>query len=141
MEPRISIITLGVDSLARSIAFYECLGFPRRARGNDGIAFFQLGALALALYPRPALAEDVGVPAEKAGFSGITLAYNARSRDEVTTVLGEAAAAGGSIVKPAQDVFWGGFSGYFADPDGHLWEVAHNPFLTLDPDGGVRLGK
>ncbi len=98
----------------------------------DDIAFFDLGAVRLALYPRAALAEDAGIPAEGSGFSGITLAHNVRSKTEVAPLLAQAGAAGGTIIKPAQDVFWGGHSGYFADPDGHLWEVAWNPFFKIE---------
>ncbi|MBW2372271.1 MAG: VOC family protein, partial [Deltaproteobacteria bacterium] len=128
MEPRVSLITLGVSDLERSIAFYrDGLGLPQR-EGPPSIAFFDLrGGTWLSLYPREALAEDATVPAEGGGFRGITLAHNVRSREEADAVMAEALAAGATLVKPAQDVFWGGYSGYFADPDGHLWEVAWNP--------------
>ncbi len=140
MEPRISLITLGVDDLARARAFYEALGFRASSAGNDQVAFFQAGSLGLALYGRAALAEDAHLPpAAGPGFGGITLAYNARSRDEVDAVLAQALAAGARLLKPAQDVFWGGYSGYFADPDGHPWEVAWNPFFVIAPDGALRL--
>jgi catechol 2,3-dioxygenase-like lactoylglutathione lyase family enzyme len=140
MEPRISLITLGVDDLARARTFYERLGFRASSSGNDSVAFFQAGSLGLALYGRDSLAEDARLaPAASPGFGGITLAYNARSRDEVDTVLAEALAAGARLLKPAQDVFWGGYSGYFADPDGHPWEVAWNPFFAIAPDGALRL--
>jgi catechol 2,3-dioxygenase-like lactoylglutathione lyase family enzyme len=140
MEPRISLITLGVDDLARARAFYEALGFRSSSAGNDNVAFFQAGGLGLALYGRAALAEDahLALPAGT-GFGGITLAYNARSRDEVDSVLAQALEAGARLLKPAQDVFWGGYSGYFADPDGHPWEVAWNPFFAIAPDGALRL--
>lgn len=132
MDPRISIITLGVSDLARSIHFYrDGLGLPLSS-DNDGIAFFKTRGTQLALYPRDKLAEDVGVPPQGSGFAGITLAHNVRSKAEVDAVLQRAEAAGAHIVKPAQDVFWGGYSGYFADPDGHLWEVAWNPYFTID---------
>ena len=138
MESRVSLITLGVSDLARSRAFYEGLGFRASSASQGDIVFFQVGALGLALYPRAALAEDATVTADGAGFRGLSLSHNVRSKDEVAVVLAEAAAAGGRIVKPAQDVFWGGHSGYFADPDGHLWEVAWNPFLPLGEDGAVQ---
>lgn len=139
MKPHVSIVTLGVSDLARSRAFYEKLGFCASSASQGDIVFFQAGVLALALYPRTALAEDAMVPAEGGGFRGLTLAHNVRDKAEVAAVLEEAAGAGGTIAKPAQDVFWGGHSGYFADPDGHLWEVAHNPFFPLDDEGRLKL--
>lgn len=140
MEPRISLITLGVDDLPRARAFYERLGFRPSSAGNDAVAFYQAGSLGLGLYGRAALAEDAHLSATPAGtFGGITLAYNARSRDEVDAVLAAAVAAGARLLKPAQDVFWGGYSGYFADPDGHPWEVAWNPFFAIAPDGALKL--
>ena len=128
MEPRISIVTLGVEDLPRAVAFYRNgLGLPMINDG-EGIAFFQLQGLRLALYPRGALAEDATVADQPRGsFSGITLAHNLRSPAEVDALLAQAVAVGGTIWKQAQKVFWGGYSGYFADPDGHLWEVAWNP--------------
>jgi hypothetical protein len=132
MEPRISIITLGVSDMNRSVKFYrDGLGLPLPG-GSEGIAFFELKGTWLALYPHDALAEDATVPPEGSGFPGITLAHNVRSKAEVDAVLRQAEAAGARIVKPAQDVFWGGYSGYFADPDGYLWEVAWNPQFPLD---------
>jgi len=133
MNPRISMITLGVRDLQKSIAFYEKLGFPRM-ESPPSVAFFTLNGTWLGLYDREALAEDVGVPAEGSGFAGITLAHNVHSESEADAVLEAAVAAGGTLVKPAQKVFWGGYSGYFADPDGHLWEVAHNPFFWIGPE-------
>ncbi len=103
------------------------------------VAFYQMPGGIFALWSRPALAEDAGVTDSGAAFSGIALAYNARSREEVDAVLAEAGTAGAEVVRPAHDTFWGGYSGYFADPDGHLWEVAHNPFWTVAEDGSVRL--
>ena len=139
MEQRISIVTLGVGNLERSLEFYERLGWKRSVANAEGIAFFQAGGMALALYPRAELAKDANVAAEGHGFCGVALAYNARSRDEVDAVLAEAEAAGARILKPAQDAFWGGYSGYFADPDGYPWEVAWNPQFVLSADGAVRL--
>lgn len=138
MEPRVSIITLGVADLARARAFYERMGFHAASASQGDIVFFQAGGLAIALYPRTALAEDATIAEAGSGFRGVTLAHNVREKAEVAAVLAEAQAAGARIVKPAQDVFWGGHSGYFADPDGHLWEVAWNPHLPILADGSVR---
>jgi len=137
MEPRISIITLGVTDLDRSCRFYrDGLGFPTTRRPEDGIVFFQTRGTCLALYPYEALAEDVGpdFSGPRAKFSGITLAHNVRTKEEVAEILAQAAAAGGRVEKPAQDTFWGGHSGYFSDPDGYLWEVAFGAF-ALDDQG------
>jgi hypothetical protein len=133
MQPRISIITLGVADLDAAVDFYRNgLGLPLRADSFDGIAFFELAGTWLALYPWDDLATDAGVPPEGAGFPGVTLAHNVASKAEVDAVLIEAEAAGAEIVRPAFEAFWGGYSGYFADLDGHLWEVAWNPYLPLD---------
>jgi len=132
MEPRISIVTLGVSDLAGSTQFYrDGLGLPLRP-GSEGIAFFETGGTWLALYPREALAADATVPADGAGFAGFTLAHNVRSREEVDALLAQAETAGATIIKPAQDADWGGYSGYFADPDGFLWEVAWNPHFWIE---------
>ncbi len=139
MEQRISIITLGVADLDSSRKFYERLGWRRSMAASDGIVFFQAGGMALALYPREELAKDATVPPDGQGFRCVTVAYNARSRAEVDSVLEEAMAAGAGISKPAQEAFWGGYSGYFSDPDGFLWEVAWNPFLVIENDGSIRL--
>jgi catechol 2,3-dioxygenase-like lactoylglutathione lyase family enzyme len=139
MEQRVSLITLGVGDLQRSHDFYERLGWKRVNTKADGIVFFQVGGMALALYPRIALAEDATVSPEGHGFSGITLAYNARTRDEVDAVLAQAEAVGAKLLKPAQETFWGGYDGYFADPDGFLWEVAWNPFFPIAEDGSIRI--
>lgn len=139
MEQRLTLVTLGVADLSRATRFYEALGWVRSVRAAEGVAFFQLGGLALSLYPRAALAEDAGVAAEGTGFRGFTLAHNTASREEADAVLSKAASAGAVIVKPAQEASWGGYSGYFADPDGVLWEVAWNPGFDLRPDGSVRL--
>ena len=134
MKPRISMITLGVDDLAKSIRFYETgLGLPRMQSPPE-VAFFTLNGTWLGLYGRAALAEDVGVEAAGNGFRGFALAHNVASEDEVDRLIEQAVAAGGRCVKPGQKVFWGGYSGYFADPDGHLWEVAHNPLIRIGPD-------
>ena len=132
MEPRISIITLGVADLKRSIAFYrDGLGLPTNYKDGEGIAFFQLKGTWLALYPSDALAEDACLPPERVRFGGITLAHNVPSKEEVDRIIAEALKAGASLLRPAGDMFWGGYSGYFADPDGHPWEVAWNPFVSI----------
>ncbi|MBX9745607.1 MAG: VOC family protein, partial [Hyphomonadaceae bacterium] len=128
MEPRVSLITLGVADLGRSRAFYEKLGFKASSMGSDEVVFFQIGPIALSLFPRESLACDAKVSAEGGGFRGITLAHNVREQDEVAAVIAEAVAAGATLVKASEEAPWGGQSGYFADPDGHLWEVAWNPF-------------
>ena len=139
MKHRISMITLGVRDLAASIRFYEeGLGLPR-LESPPSVAFFSLNGTWLGLYGWDELAEDAQVPAEGSGFRGVALAHNLGSEAEVDRQLEEAVAAGGTLVKPAQKVFWGGYSGYFADPDGHLWELAHNPFMQLDADGHMTL--
>lgn len=139
MEQRVSLITLGVTDLERSREFYERLGWRRSMASAQGVAFFRTGGMALSLYPRNALAQDVGIPPEGHGFSGITLAYNARSREEVDAVLAEAVAAGAKLLKQAQEAFWGGYSGYFSDPDGFLWEVAWNPSFPMAEDGSISI--
>lgn len=128
MEQRLSIVTLGVADPKRSKEFYERLGWRPSTATSEGIVFFQAGGIALALYARGELAKDANVAAAGDGFRAISLAYNARNRAEVDAVLKEAEAAGAKLMKPAQEAFWGGYSGYFSDPDGFLWEVAWNPF-------------
>ena len=139
MEQRLSIVTLGVSDLARSREFYERLGWRRSMANSDGIVFFQAGGMALALYPRQELAKDANVDASGDGFRGFSLAFNARNREEVDAVLTEAKNVGAKILKPAQEAFWGGYSGYFADPDGFLWEVAWNPFFPIAADGAIQI--
>jgi len=140
MEQRMSLITLGIADLARSRRFYEGLGWRVGMAVEGEVVFFQLNGLILSLYPRASLARDAGVAEAGSGFAGITLAHNVRSAPEVDAVLGEAERAGGRIVRPARRAEWGGYSGYFADPDGHLWEVAHNPGFPLDAEGNASLG-
>ncbi|MCE5333347.1 MAG: VOC family protein [Desulfobacteraceae bacterium] len=140
MEHRISIITLGVADLERSVRFYrDGLGFPTNYRAGESVAFFATDGVRLALYPLDKLAEDISpsLQPEKNRFGGITLAHNTRTREEVAAVLQTAEGAGGTIVKPAQDVFWGGHSGYFSDPDGYFWEVAWGPMFRFAPDGSL----
>lgn len=133
MRPRISMITLGVGDLERSAKFYEeGLGFPRMESPPE-VAFFTLNGTWLGLYGRDALAADAGIRGEGSGFSGVALAHNVSSEQQVDAVIGQAVAAGAVLVKKPQKVFWGGYSGYFADPDGHLWEVAYNPHFWVGP--------
>lgn len=139
MDQRISLITLGVTDMARSRAFYETLGWHASPQSNDDVTFFQAGGSIFGLYGRAALAADATVQDTAVGFRGVSLAYNGRDRAEVDSVLAEAVAAGATLIKAAEEVFWGGYSGYFADPDGHLWEVAHNPFWTIGDDGSIIL--
>lgn len=129
MKPHITIITLGVEDLKRAIDFYETgLGLPRKDE-SESIAFFEMTGTILALYPREELAEDITISSEGIGFQGFTLAHNVASPEEVDSTLAEAVAAGAELVKPGQEASWGGYSGYFKDPDGFYWEVAHNPFM------------
>ncbi len=140
IEQRLTLITLGVDDFARATRFYEQgLGWKKSSASQDDVSFFQLGGIGLSLYPRKLLAEDAGVPLGERGFSGITLAHNVRTREGVAEVLARAEKAGGRILKPAQDTFWGGHHGYFTDPEGHLWEVGWNPGFPLDEAGNVQL--
>lgn len=139
MQQTISFITLGVADLKRSRDFYRALGWRESPASEENIAFFQAGSVAFALFPRAALADDASVPAAGSGFAGFTLAHNVPSEAAVVATLDEAVAAGATLVRAADRVFWGGFRGYFADPDGYLWEVCHNPFVSLDAGGCVRL--
>lgn len=141
MEQRLSLITLGVRDLVRSRAFYtEGLGWVPSELSNENVVFYQCAGVVFGLYGRDALAEDAALDsAEGSGFRGVALAYNTRSREDVDDVLALAARAGATISKPAEEAFWGGYSGYFADPDGHLWEIAWNPGFTIDADGHVTL--
>ena len=138
MEQRVSLITLGVSDLARARAFYEALGWTTGAQPEDDVAFFQAGGMVVALWGRGQLAADSGVE-DGGGWGGMTLAYNARSPAEVDTVIEEARAAGAQIPRAGAPTFWGGYSGMFVDPDGHPWEVAHNPHWTIAEDGSIRL--
>jgi catechol 2,3-dioxygenase-like lactoylglutathione lyase family enzyme len=138
MEPRISLITLGVADLARSRAFYEALGWRSRSNPEEGVVFFQAGGMILALWSRAELAADSGTT-DNGGWGGVTIAHNVRSPAEVDAVLAEARTAGATIARTGAETDWGGYSGVFLDPDGHPWEVAHNPFWPLRPDGAVVL--
>lgn len=138
-EPRVSLITLGVADVAASRTFYEALGFGASSASQPTVAFFQIGGSALALFSRASLAEDAHVDNSSPGFSGITLAYNCRSEADVDAAFAHALACGATLKKRPEKVFWGGYSGYFADLDGHLWEVAYNPFAPLDAEGRMQL--
>jgi catechol 2,3-dioxygenase-like lactoylglutathione lyase family enzyme len=138
MEQRISLVTLGVTDLGQARAFYEGLGWRSEAEPGADVVFFQAGGMILALWGREQLAADSGVE-DRGGFGGVTLAHNVGSPDEVDRVMEEAERAGASVTRPARETFWGGYSGAFTDPDGHSWEIAHNPHWTLGADGSVRL--
>ncbi len=136
----ISLVTLGVADVERAAAFYEKLGFARKMRKSDGVAFFEAGPIALSLYGKDALAADAGLDAEKtAGFRAASLAWNCPDEATVDAVLDLAAKSGGTVLKKGHRIFWGGYVGFFSDPDGHLWEAAHNPHFPLSPDGRLTL--
>jgi len=139
VEPRLSLVTLGVADVGRARAFYEALGFKAGSASQDAVTFLDAGGVVLALFGRGPLAEDARVADSAPGFSGVALAHNAREPADVDKALAEAVAAGARLIKPAAKTFWGGYAGYFADPDGHLWEVAHNPYFRLGADGRVEL--
>jgi uncharacterized protein len=138
VEQRVSLITLGVGDLTRARAFYEMLGWRTGAEPDADVVFFQTGGFIVALWDRGRLAEDSGVR-DAGGWGGVTLAYNVDSPAVVDAVLADAEAAGAAIARPAAETFWGGYSGVFVDPEGHPWEVAHNPHWTLHDDGSVSL--
>lgn len=139
MEQRVSLVTLGVRDLARARRFYEALGWVPGG-GGDEIVFFQAGGMIVGLWGRDELAVDSGVE-DAGGWGGVTLAQNVRSPQEVDALIEEAARAGASLVRPAQKTDWGGYSGGFVDPEGHAWEVAHNPFWALRDDGTISLDR
>jgi hypothetical protein len=134
---RLHLVTLGVEDVARAARFYTALGMKRRLKETKDVAFFDAGGIVLGLYGRAALAEDAQIGNTPPGFGGFALAYNVESEPAVEAALKAAEGAGGKILKPAQRAFWGGYSGYFADPDGHPWEVAHNPGFTFDERGAL----
>ena len=138
MEQRVSLITLGVSDLGRARTFYEAMGWKTGASPDDDVAFFQTGCMIVALWSRASLAEDSMVE-DDGGWGGVTLAYNVRSPEEVDAVIAEAEAAGATIGRRGAETFWGGYSGVFIDPDGHPWEVAHNPGWKIAPDGSTYL--
>ena len=137
MEQRVSLITIGVSDVARSRAFYESLGW--RGQEVEETVFFQAGGSAVVLWHQDKLAEDAGVDRRTGGFGGLALAQNVRSRDEVDAVMAAAESAGAVVTRPAAETFYGGYAGYFLDPDGHAWEIAHNPGFTLAEDGSLTL--
>ena len=141
MEQRVSLITLGVDDLDRAAAFYEALGWKREKTEDQGIVVFNLLGQVLGLYPKEALARDMGVDvSEIGGFSGVSIGYNVRNKAEVDAIYDAAINAGGRGVKEPHEIFWGGYSSYIADPDGHIWEIAHNPFSPPREDGTFQWG-
>lgn len=141
-EPRVSIITLGVKDMKKSRSFYETLGWKAGGPSNENVTFFQGRGIVLGLYGHDALAEDAGIDtAPQPAFRGTSLAYNVGSEQEVDEAFSHAIACGANSVKKPEKVFWGGYSGYFLDPDGHLWEVAHNPFAEFTEDGHLMLGE
>jgi uncharacterized protein len=140
MKPRITLVTLGVSDVAASRAFYQRLGFELSSAGNESVAFFDANGVVLALFGHDALAEDAHLPHHPAPeFRGTSLAWNLGSEAETDAAMAHAVACGATLVKAPQKVFWGGYSGYFSDPDGHLWEVAYNPFFPLTEQGHISL--
>jgi uncharacterized protein len=140
MRQKFNLITLGVDDFDRAVNFYEKgLGWKKSSASVEGLAVFPLGGMVLALHPRQDLADDATVDVKGSGFAGLTISYNAKSEKEVDEVLAEVQQLGATLVKPAQKVFWGGYSGYFRDLDGHLFEVAYNPFWELDENDNLKL--
>lgn len=139
LEPRISLITLGVADVARSTEFYQRLGWSKSSASNESVTFIQLKGTVLGLFSRQSLAEDAHVENTAPGFSGVTLAYNVASEIGVDAVVKFVVSCGATLVKQPEKVFWGGYSGYVADPDGHLWEIAHNPFFPFDEHGHIVL--
>jgi catechol 2,3-dioxygenase-like lactoylglutathione lyase family enzyme len=138
--PRINFITLGVKDIAASRAFYERLGLKCHAMSNENVTFFDVNGTVLGLFGHDALALDAGAQAgPQPSYRGVSLAWNGRSDAEVDAIMAHALTCGATLSKKPEKVFWGGYSGYFTDPDGHLWEVAHNPFITIDDTGHVRL--
>lgn len=136
---RLTLVTLGVTDVARATRFYEAIGLKRSSASNDEVSFFEAGGVALALFARDDLAKDAGVSADGNGFRALSLAWNCGSDQEVDEAVGRMLAAGARSVKTPAPTFWGGYAGYAEDPDGHLWEVAHNPHWPFDADGRMRL--
>lgn len=140
MRQKLNLITLGTDNFEKSVAFYETgLGWKKSDKSMDGLALFDLGGIILALHPRKDLAEDTTLPYQPTTFSGLTISHNTRSEAEVDKILEKVSELGATIVKPAQKVYWGGYSGYFKDLDGYLFEVAYNPFWELDENHNIQL--
>ncbi|MGH7874575.1 MAG: VOC family protein [Candidatus Binatia bacterium] len=140
MQQRISLITLGVADLQRAVAFYEGVIGWKAAEGPAGVVFFDLNGVVVALWPHDELAKDTELPpAAVPAYRGYALAHNVRSEEDVDAIFARLKSSGATIVKEPQKAFWGGYSGYFADPDGHIWEIAHNPFWTIEQDGRVSM--
>lgn len=140
MNPRINLVTLGVADIARARGFYERLGFKASSASNENVAFFDANGIVLGIFGYDALAHDAQVAAATPpAFRGVTLAWNAESEKAVDAIIAHAVKAGARLLKQPQKVFWGGYSGYFSDPDGHLWEVAHNPFFPINDRGQIEL--
>lgn len=139
MRQKLNLITLGVDDFKKSLTFYEKLGWKKSDKSMDDLALFPLGGITLALYPRQELAKDVTIAFQSSVFPGITISYNAKSEKEVDEVMEEVKRLGATIIKRAQKVFWGGYSGYFKDLDGYVFEVAYNPFWELDENDNLKL--
>ena len=140
MRQKLNLITLGVDDFEKSLAFYEKgLGWKKSDKSMDGLALFPLGGIVLALHPRHELAEDTTLEYQPSAFSGLTISYNTKSEKEVDDIFKQVEKLGATIVKPAQKVYWGGYSGYFRDLDGYLFEVAYNPFWELDENDNLKL--
>ncbi|HEV8512764.1 MAG TPA: VOC family protein [Cyclobacteriaceae bacterium] len=139
MRQKLNLITFGVKDFKKSVSFYESLGWKKSDKSMDDFVLFPLGGITLSLYPREKLAEDATLKYESSEFSGMTLSFNAKSEKEVDDVLKEVKKLGATIVKPAQKVFWGGYSGYFKDLDGYLIEVAYNPFWEMDENDNLKL--
>jgi catechol 2,3-dioxygenase-like lactoylglutathione lyase family enzyme len=141
MSNSLHLVTLGVTNITRSRQFYEAVfGWPVSGASQDDVVFFKSGGVVVALYPLDKLAEDASVPPRAGtGFGGVTLAHNVKMKDEVAALIAKAQAEGATVTKPARDAFWGGHHGYFADPDGHLWEIAWNPFFPFNDDGTLKL--
>ncbi|MCQ8119035.1 VOC family protein [Methylomonas rosea] len=139
MKQTISFVTLGVTDLERSRRFYQTLGWQESSGSQEDVAFFQVGSIAFALFARESLADDANISSEGSGFPGFSLAHNVASEQDVDTTLLEAVSAGGKLIRSGEKAAWGGFRGYFADPDGFLWEVCFNPFFPLDQHGFVQL--
>jgi catechol 2,3-dioxygenase-like lactoylglutathione lyase family enzyme len=140
-DAHLTLVTLGVGNLERSIAFYETMGFRRKSKGAEGVGFFQAGACAIAVWSSAELAKDANFADEgmAPAFRGVALAWNCHTREEADAVMKRAARAGAKVQKPTEETFWGGYVGYFTDPDGHLWEIAHNPAWPLDDDGRAQI--
>ncbi|CUH81199.1 putative enzyme related to lactoylglutathione lyase [Tritonibacter multivorans] len=138
MDQRVSLITLAVHDIDRAAAFYAALGWAEVQHLNEGIVVFDLLGQSLGLYPRAKLAEDMGLREAELGHGAMTLSHNVESPAAADAIMAKAEAAGATVLSPAKEVFWGGYTGYFRDPEGHVWEVSHNPFSKLSPEGAFR---